>query len=231
MIEHRGTRALPLMKSMISAVDSSQLRPVSAYLERLANLINELTEILLNVRTDCDPTTFFRRIRVWFPGTKLVFGLEGGESVEEEWMGSSAAQSSIVQALDAFLGIEPLTHKLQEKFDIVPSDGSKMAFLARMRLYLPADHRSFLEELNLFGQKMREFILGHPDRELVAETVEAYNKAIEALQEFRSGHIRLVALYVTAQQRIGERSGGTGGTSGVQFLKSIRDLTIKGKMD
>lgn len=230
MIEHRGTRALPLMKSITSAVDSSDLRPVSGYLEQLANVINELTEILLNVRTDCHPATFFRRIRVWFPGTKLVFGLEDGESVEEEWMGSSAAQSSIVQALDAFLGIEPLTHKPQEKFDVVPSDGSKMAFLARMRLYLPADHRSFLGELSLFGQKMRGFILGHPDGELVAETVKAYNKVIEALQEFRSGHIRLVALYITTQQRIGEKSEGTGGTSGVQFLKNIRDLTIKGKM-
>ena len=99
MIEHRGTKALPLMKSIISAVDGSHLRLVSAYLSQLASVVNELTEILLNIRTDCDPAVFFNRVRVWFPGGKLVYGLEGGRSVEEEWMGSSAAQSSIVQAL------------------------------------------------------------------------------------------------------------------------------------
>ena len=219
------------MKSIISAVNGSYLRPVSTHLDRLANVIDELTEILVNVRTDCDPAVFFNRIRVWFPGGKLVYDLEGGESTEEEWMGSSAAQSSIVQALDAFLGIEPLTHKPQEKYDVQSSDGSKMAFLARMRLYLPADHRTFLEELNRFGQQMRAFILDHPDREQATETMEAYNRVIDAMQKFRSGHIRIVALYVTAQQRKGERSDGTGGTSGVPFLKSIRDQTVRGRME
>jgi len=231
MIEYRGAQAMPLMKSIISTVDDSCLRPVLTHLDRLASVIDELTEILENVRTDCDPAVFFNRIRVWFPGGKLVYDLEGGESAEEEWMGSSAAQSSIIQALDAFMGIEPLTHKPQEKYDVQPSDGSKMAFLARMRLYLPADHRAFLEELNRFGQQMRTFILDHPDRELSVKTMEAYNRAIDAMQKFRSGHIRIVALYVTAQQRKGEKSDGTGGTSGVPFLKCIRDQTIKGKME
>ena len=231
MIEYRGAEAMPLMKSIISAVGDSYLRPVAAYLDRLANVVDDLTEILENVRTDCDPATFFSRIRVWFPGGKLVFDLDDGESVEEEWMGSSAAQSSIIQALDAFMGIEPLTHKPQEKYDAQPSNGSKMAFLARMRLYLPADHRAFIEELNRFGQQMRTFILDHPDRERAAQTTEAYNRVIEAIKKFRSGHIRIVALYVTAQQRKGEKSKGTGGTSGVQFLKSIRDQTIKGRME
>jgi tryptophan 2,3-dioxygenase len=100
-----------------------------------------------------------------------------------------------------------------------------------MRLYLPADHRSFLEELSRFGQQMRAFILDHPDREQAAETMEAYNKVIDAMGKFRSGHIRVVALYLTTQQRKGEKSSGTGGTSGVQFLKIIRDQTIKGRME
>jgi len=231
MIEYRGTRAMSSMKSVISAVDGSRLQQVSTHLDQLASVVDELTEILTNLRTDCDPAVFFNRIRVWFPGGKLIFELGDGKSIEEEWMGSSAAQSSIIQALDAFLGIEPLTHKPQERYDVKPSDGSKMAFLARMRLYLPADHRAFLEELGRFGQQMRSFILNHPDREQATGTTEAYNRVIDAMQKFRSGHIRIVALYVTTQQRKGEKSGGTGGTSGVQFLKSIRDQTVQGRME
>ena len=231
MIEYRGAQAMPLMKFIISAVNGSCLRPVSAHLDQLVNVVDELTEILTNVRTDCDPVVFYNQIRVWFPGGRLIYDLEDGGSSEEEWMGSSAAQSSIIQALDAFLGIEPLTHKPQEKYDVQPFDGPKMAFLARMRLYLPADHRTFLEELSRFGEQMRAFILNHPDRKQVTETMGAYNRVIDAMRRFRNGHIRVVALYVTAQQRNGEKSGGTGGTSGVPFLKSIRDQTVKGRME
>ena len=230
MIEYRGAQAMPLMKLIISAVNVSRLGPVSAHLNQLVNVVDELTEILMNVRTDCDPLVFYNQIRVWFPGGRLIYDLENGCSSEEEWMGSSAAQSSIIQALDAFLGIEPLTHKSQERYDVQLSDGSKMAFLARMRLYLPADHRTFLEGLSRFGQRMRAFILDHPDWDQAAETMSAYNRVIDAMRRFRSGHIRVVALYVTVQQKNGEKFGGTGGTSGVPFLKSIRDQTVKGRM-
>lgn len=230
MIEYKGALAMPLMKSIISAVDGSNLRPIPEYFNRLASVVDELTDILLDIQPDCDPAVFFNRVRVWFPGAKLVYDLEGGESVEEEWMGSSAAQSSIIQALDAFLGIEPLTHKPQEKYDVHPADGPRMAFLKRMRLYLPAAHRVFLEELNEFGQRMRDFILYHPHWKLASVTAKAYDRVIEAMRNFRSGHIRIVALYITAQTRRDEKSSGTGGTSGVQFLKCIRDQTIRGKL-
>ena len=75
-----------------------------------------------------------------------------------------------------------------------------------MRLYLPADHRAFLAELNRFGQQMRTSILGHPDQRQAAETMKAYNRVIDAVQKFRSGHVRVVALYITTQQRKGEKS-------------------------
>jgi len=113
-IEHRGARAMPLVKSIISAVNGSSLIPASAHLDQVVNIVDKLTEILTNVRMDCDPAMFYNQMRIWFSGGKLVYDLEDGGSSEEEWMRSSAAQSLIVQALDAFLGIEPLTHKPQE---------------------------------------------------------------------------------------------------------------------
>ena len=111
LLEHRGAGAMRLMESIISAVNNSNLRPVSTHLNQLASVVDKFTDILMNVRKECDPAVFFNRIRVWLPGGKLVYDLEGGESVEEEWTGFSAAQSSTIQALDAFLGIQPLTHE------------------------------------------------------------------------------------------------------------------------
>ena len=103
------------------------------HFHQLTNLVDELKEILVSVRTDCDPAAFFSRIRVWFPGRKLVYDLEDRESVEEEWMGSSAAQSTTTQALDVFLDIEPPTNhrknttgvrmsKLQTELEGEPED-------------------------------------------------------------------------------------------------------------
>ena len=176
---------MPLMKFIISAVNDSRLEPVSTRLGQLAEVVDELREILTSVRTDCDPAVFYNRIRVWFPGGRVIYDLEDGESIEEEWAGSSAAQSSIIQALDALLGIEPLSHKPQDKYDVQPSDRSKMAFLVRMRLYIPADHRAFLEDLSRFGQCMRVSILDHPDRKQAVGTMEAYNRVIDTMRKFR----------------------------------------------
>jgi hypothetical protein len=64
---------------------------------------------------------------------------------------------------------------------------------------------------------MRAFILDHPDREQAAETMEAYNKVIDAMGKFRSGHIRVAALYLTTQQRKGDKSVGLAGPTVYSF--------------
>ena len=152
------------MKSIISAVNNSHLRPVATYLGRLASIVGELTDVLENVRTDCDPATSFNRIRVWFPGGKSAFDLDDGESVEEEWMGPSAAQGSIRSPSP---GRNIHGHRTAD-----PQPAGKIRCAAiRRRLYLPANHRVFIEELNRFGQQMRTFILDHPDRERAAQTI------------------------------------------------------------
>jgi len=76
MIEYHCTRAMPPMKSIIPTMNSSYLGPVSVHLDRVANIVDELTEILAKDRADCDPAVFYNQIRVRFTGRNLVYGLE-----------------------------------------------------------------------------------------------------------------------------------------------------------
>lgn len=111
-------------------------RTLATLLRTLSTHIHNMGIILDGVRDHCDPRTFYGIVRPWFVGCTAtqgwVFELAGDEAgiralvdgnpwikggsgrlwEAREMAGSSAAQSSIIQALDVFLGIEGLTHEL-----------------------------------------------------------------------------------------------------------------------
>ncbi|THH15999.1 hypothetical protein EW146_g4577 [Bondarzewia mesenterica] len=166
--------------------------------------------------------------------------LRRGQSGEEglweakEMAGGTAAQSSIVQALDAFLGIEKLTH---EHGDDTNAEGGyrgnrvseKGNFLTRMRDYMPLVHRRFIEALGTMATGLREAA----GRDGSEGARAAYNEAVRALRDFRSVHVRVATLYIVNQQRKEGREAvveGTGGTKLVPFLKGVRDRTGQGTL-
>jgi Indoleamine 2,3-dioxygenase len=106
--------------------------------------------------------------------------------------GASAAQCSTIHAVDAFLGIQGLTH--ENGTVCIDEDSSsqtlqKRNFLARMRAYIPRTYRRFLELFGIYGENLRDHVICTQD----GETVDAYNTAIDALCDFRTRHISIVA--------------------------------------
>lgn len=105
-----------------------------------------------------------------------------------------------------------------------------------MRDYMPPSHKAFIEEIHS-APSLRDFVLS-PGR---AHLLEAYNLCLEALAELRSYHITMVAKYLitpAAKARSREPSHlprppwalegrGTGGSSVLSFLKSVRDQTLE----
>ncbi|KAJ3018469.1 hypothetical protein NUW54_g329 [Trametes sanguinea] len=85
-----------------------------------ADVIRELQVLLGSVREGCDPEVFYNVIRPWFKGAdsdttgrKWHFdGIELDPTLEEptELSGPSAGQSSLIHALDVFLGVDQVTH-------------------------------------------------------------------------------------------------------------------------
>ncbi|CAG8713120.1 3805_t:CDS:2, partial [Acaulospora colombiana] len=117
-IELAGVEALSLMQRCYDeafVADSIALRRIASYLKKLAGVINRLTAILDAVRDECDPRVFYHEVRPWFRGEdsgkrRWIFLNEDGDEVDfgdhRELSGPSAGQSSLIHALDIFLGVD-----------------------------------------------------------------------------------------------------------------------------
>lgn len=262
-IELRGVEALALMRAMMDEAfvgDTIALQRITAYLHTLAGVIAELTRILDTVRDGVDPTLFYNTIRPWFSGVdsdrqkrKWVFeGIEMDPTlkVPVEVSGPSAGQSSLVHALDIFLGVDRYSHsnfptrarpssaKSEGESKIEPAPATSnlgsvpptpaIPFLVRMQSYMPRHHRAFLQHLAANPRPLRRLVEEAGDPALH----EAYNAAVHALKVFRDSHVRIVALYILSPSKA--RSGtdgekreekGTGGTDAFKFVQGVRDQT------
>ncbi|KAG6811815.1 hypothetical protein H0H92_005674 [Tricholoma furcatifolium] len=253
-IELAGVAALDLMQYIMDEAfvgDDIAIRRITQYLLNLADAIRRLRDLLLAVRDGCNPDIFYHQIRPWFRGVDsdpkkrpwVFAGIESDPSLQQptELSGPSAGQSSLVHALDIFLGVDRYSHA-----DSVTGTSSaataKKAFLERMQLYMPRHHRTFLRHLSNNPRPLRNIVATANDSGLL----EAYNTAILAVKEFRDAHMIIVALYIIGPSRrevpntssapirpdiqkdygdVGAQLKGTGGTELVRFLKDVRDRT------
>ncbi|KAI0260420.1 tryptophan 2,3-dioxygenase [Gloeopeniophorella convolvens] len=269
-IELRGVDALELMRATMDELfvgDEIAARRITHYLGSLVQVLDDLSSILLAVRDGCAPETFYNDIRPWFNGAdsgsrKWTFeGLaERPElTLPTELSGPSAAQSSLIHALDAFLGVDhtlPVASAGAPTPDPASVDPSpagaheppKAPFLTRMRAYMPRHHRNFLRHLAAVPRPLRAAVARMDD----AALTDAYNAALDALRRFRDAHMRIVAIFIVGPSRRpasgvpalreddiaeavqGTGQGplrGTGGTDLVRFLKGVRDRTAGTVLD
>ncbi|KAK4056246.1 hypothetical protein OIO90_002689 [Microbotryomycetes sp. JL221] len=121
LCEMHGPHILRLMSATLDEAffaDTVSIERISSYLSQMTVSINELTMLMRqatkgqfgNVMNPerIVPEVFYWQVRPWFNGGKWLFEHAGqdGNSVEMEWGGPSAGQSSLVHALDLFLGVD-----------------------------------------------------------------------------------------------------------------------------
>ena len=238
-IEMRGVEILELMRVTMDETfvgDVIAVRRIKDYLHTIAGIIADLKALLLSVKNLCNPDIYYNQVRPWLRGedsseNKRKWIFEGADedfqlSIPLELSGPSAGQSTMIHALDIFLGVDHRT------------TSSQPSFMSRMQLYMPRNHRLFLDHIKANPRPLRAFVMDAHD----AGLLEAYNNAVLALKEFRDAHMIIAALYILGPARrakaaaIGrdvvisnamESDGvkGTGGTDLVKFLKDIRNRT------
>ncbi|KAG2146115.1 Indoleamine 2,3-dioxygenase [Suillus bovinus] len=238
-IELRGVEALELMRLTMDELfvgDKIAIRRITAYLSKLASIVNDLETILLDVRKGCDPNTFYNSIRPWFRGAdsdpaKRKWVFEGVEEQPTDLSGPSAGQSALIHALDVFLGLDNCN---MVEGGVAPD---QRTLLRRMQIYMPRHHRSFLRHLSTNPRPVRTFVM---QTKSDAKLLDAYNSAVQSVKQFRDAHIKIVAIYIiapAARERtetdrearvVGKQVlKGTGGTDLVRFLKGVRDKTAE----
>lgn len=140
---------------------------------------------------------FYHQIRPFLGGWKGSDVLPEGMFYEGVWLdrkecsGGSAAQSSIIAAIDVALGVK---HE--------PETPGGDEFLKRMRGYMPKFHRNLLEALGVMpggcsfdSVRNAAQTCGH------AAALDAYNVCVANLKTFRSAHIAIVTQYIVLPAR------------------------------
>jgi indoleamine 2,3-dioxygenase len=117
-VEAQGTKLISLMQDAMKAVAANDADILTALLYTFADGLNDLALILKRMYQHNDPAVFFHQLRPFLAGSKNmghaglpkgVYYDVGGEEQPENWLqlsGGSNAQSSLIQALDIFLGIK-----------------------------------------------------------------------------------------------------------------------------
>lgn len=209
-IELDGALAVPALLHAQAAVAQDRPELLAEQLQFISDALTAMLHSLGRMVEKCDPYIFFNRIRPYFDGWAapgLVY--EGVSNAPQQFVGGSAAQSALLQALDAGLGVVHTSERTRP-------------FLQEMRHYMPCTHRNFLAALES-GPAVREYIYGRAENH--PQLVDLYNRCISQLDAFRQKHIEISVRYIIHQTPKDQEVKGTGGTSFVPFLSEARKET------
>jgi len=221
-IERHAAPALAVLHASIDAAENADARSLEALLTQVEAAMGRMHATLLRMPEWCDPYVYYHRVRPYIHGWKnhpdlpagLVYeGVYGGQP--QQFRGETGAQSAIVPALDAMLGV---THKE----DILRT------YLQEMRTYMPPAHRVFIESLEARGP-VRDFV----HRTARSSLTAVYDACVDRLYQFRALHLEYAASYIFRQAQTDAKNPhavGTGGTPFMQYLKKHRDETAEHRL-
>ena len=218
-IEKKAGKALKAIEDAQKAVVAQDLGALEKALTKLRDGIKAMYDVLARMPERCDPYVYFHRVRPYIFGWKNNPSLPNGvvyEGVEEyqgkgqTFRGETGAQSAIVPALDAVLGI---VHEQDQLRD----------YLMEMRQYMPPMHVKFIEAAEN-GPSVRDFVMAC-NKESIKKL---FNESVELVADFRALHLEYAGTYIHAQSQKtpGNPSAvGTGGTPFMVYLRKHRDET------
>lgn len=141
LIELQGAAALRLMATSLDELFVNDLlahQRITQNLLGLSDVLDDLSQIFETMRNDCEPDVFYNDIRPWFNGGEFILDLGKSEpSQTQNYGGPSAGQSTVIHALDVFLGVDHRPRSdANQSFDDT--------FMQRMSAYMPqSDSRVF----------------------------------------------------------------------------------------
>ncbi|MCS7300703.1 MAG: indoleamine 2,3-dioxygenase [Fimbriimonadales bacterium] len=216
-IEAKAARAIRQIPVALEAARNRDVPALSYALQEVAAALESMHAVLSRMPEACDPYIYYRRVRPYIHGWKDNPALPRGVVYEgvaayggqpQQFRGETGAQSTIIPTLDGLLGIQH-------------ADDPLKTYLMEMRLYMPSEHRRFLEAVES-RSTVRQAVLESGD----AALRDAYNACIEGVQRFRALHLEYAAEYIYKQQAQDPKNPttvGTGGTPFMRYLKKHRD--------
>ena len=182
-----------------------------SYLENALVSIKKINQIMNRMPEKCDPFIYYNRVRPYIFGWKNTPATPNGviyEGVEEYggnpqlFRGETGAQSSIVPALDALLGVTHSNDPLKE-------------YLDEMRLYMPKEHRNLLNDLDQWSENNRSKSIREDSSVLLSDEI------IKEVHTFRNKHLEYARIYIHEQSLSNQNNSNVVGTGGTPFMKYL----------
>ena len=205
-IEHEAKEILNNLK--IYYLDKNEDQ---SYLENALVSIKKINQIMNRMPEKCDPFIYYNRVRPYIFGWKNNPATPNGviyEGVEEYsgnpqlFRGETGAQSSIVPALDALLGVTHSNDPLKE-------------YLDEMRLYMPKEHRNLLNDLDQWSENNRSNSITEDSSVVLSDEI------IKEVHAFRNKHLEYARIYIHEQSLSNQNNSNVVGTGGTPFMKYL----------
>ena len=205
-IEHEAKEILNNLKTYYLDQNEDQ-----SYLENALVSIKKINQIMNRMPEKCDPFIYYNRVRPYIFGWKNNPATPNGviyEDVEEYggnpqlFRGETGAQSSIVPALDALLGVTHSNDPLKE-------------YLDEMRLYMPKEHRNLLNDLDQWSENNRSNSITEDSSVVLSDEI------IKEVHAFRNKHLEYARIYIHEQSLSNQNNSNVVGTGGTPFMKYL----------
>ena len=218
-IERKAGKALKAIEDAQSAVSNNDTGQLEVAITNLRSALAAMYEVLGRMPERCDPYIYFHRVRPYIFGWRnnpslpdgvIYEGVDEYQGVGQKFRGETGAQSAIIPAMDAVLGIDHEKDELRE-------------YLMEMRMYMPPKHVAFIEAVEA-GPSVRNFVAIAKRASLTT----VFNDCVELVANFRAMHLEYAGTYIHAQAQAtpGNPSAvGTGGTPFMTYLRKHRDET------
>jgi indoleamine 2,3-dioxygenase len=196
-IEARAAETLAGLQTAAQGAHAGDDKRVGEGLTAISSGLDRMIRSFARMPEGCNPDVYYFRVRPYIFGFNDIVYEGVFDNVPQNYRGQTGAQSSIIPALVAGLGIE------HEK-------SSLMEHLRIMQDYMPKPHREFMAEMGTA-----------PIRPLVIQYAElhgVYNACIEKMIAFRKLHYHFATEYIFKKV---DNPLGTGGTVFMDWLHRL----------
>ena len=203
-IEAAGGPAVLAGAEAVEAAVSSDAESLERALTEIADGLEAILALAKRIEEGCDPNVFFRTLRPFLfshPDGIFFEGVAAYGGRPQTFLGQTGAQSSLIPALCAAIGVR---HQRSDLTD----------YLEAVRTYMPPPHRTFIDRLD--GARVRGFVQANRDH---AGLRDRYNACVEGVVAFRRFHLGLASTYIASKV---DEPLGTGGTD---FMKWLTHMT------
>lgn len=204
-IEARAAGALDGIRRAKAAAEQGDAAQVEAALTMISQRVTQMLATFDRMPEQCNSDVYYFQVRPYIFGfNDIVYdGVDAFGGKPQSFRGQTGAQSSIIPALVAGLGLKheqsALTHHLEV-----------------MKAYMPKPHREFIAEIGTAG--IRDFVM-EADNSTLAE---AYNECLRKVLAFRQMHLHYATVYIAEKVK---NPLGTGGTVFMDWLGRLATET------